>query len=563
MFSTNHKDIGTMYLIFGAFSGVLGSCFSLLIRMELAQPGNQILGGNHQLYNVLITAHAFLMIFFMVMPALIGGYGNWFVPIMLGAPDMAFPRLNNISFWLLPPSLLLLLSSALVEVGAGTGWTVYPPLSHITSHSGGAVDLAIFSLHLSGASSILGAINFITTIFNMRGPGLLMHRLPLFVWSVLITAFLLLLSLPVLAGAITMLLTDRNFSTSFFDPSGGGDPILYQHLFWFLGHPEVYVLLLPAIACVAEIIPVNTRKPLWGYKPMVWSIVILGFLSFIVWAHHMYLTGMGPVISTWFQTTTVLISVPSVILLTSMIVSLWGGSIRFNVPMLWAVAFLPMFGIGGLTGLPLAFNLVDLHLHDTYYVIGHFHYVVAPGILFGLFAGIYHWYPKITGRHMDTFLGHLHFWPSLVFMNVLFFPMLVQGMAGFHRRWYNGGDAYLSKAADSENIFGNTVAEWIHLNPIMTFGAFMLALAQIPFFINFWLSIFVGKKIKNDNPYDATTLEWATPTPPPHGNFTFDVAAYRGPYEYSREDHEGDFYPQWEEPKRDKPAKEPKPEPAK
>ena len=358
-----------------------------------------------------------------------------------------------------------------------------------------------------------------------------------------------------------MQLMDRVAHSSFFMPSGlftkadgladlagGGSPLLFQHLFWFLGHPEVYVLLLPAIACVAEIIPVNTRKPLWGYKSMVYSVLILGFLSFIVWAHHMYMTGMGSSVSTFFQTTTVLISIPSVVIITALLISLWGGSIRFTPPMLWACAFIPMFGIGGLTGLPLAFNLVGLHLHDTYYVIGHFHYVVAPGILFGLFAGVHHWYPKITGRYTNSFLNHLHFWPSLVCMNVLFFPMLVQGMAGFHRRWYNGGDAYLEKAADSANVFGNIVREHIDLNIVMSYGAWALAVAQIPFIINFLLAWKMGRKVENDNPWDATTLEWATPTPPGHGNFTFDVAIYRGPYEYSRPDCDKDYLPQWQVP---------------
>jgi len=329
--------------------------------------------------------------------------------------------------------------------------------------------------------------------------------------------------------------------------AGGGSPLLFQHLFWFLGHPEVYVLLLPSIACVAEIIPANTRKPLWGYKSMVYAVMVLGFLSFIVWAHHMYITGMGSSVSTFFQITTVLISVPSVVLITSMLISLWGGSIRFTMPMIWACAFLPMFGIGGLTGLPLAFNLVGLHLHDTYYVIGHFHYVVAPGILFGLFAGIYYWYPKMFGRHMNTVLGHLHFWPSLVAINFVFFPMLMQGMAGFHRRWYNGGDAYVVDA-DSTNVFGQIVRDNIELNTVMSTAVFVLAAAQLPFIINLFTAWFAGKKVANDNPWDATTLEWATPTPPGHGNFTFDVAVYRGPYEYSRPDRDEDFYPQWEEP---------------
>jgi len=385
-------------------------------------------------------------------------------------------------------------------------------------------------------------------------------RLPFFVWAMLVTGFLLLLAFPPLEVAGIMQLVDRTVGSSFFQPSGlytdsgaadyagGGSPLLFQHLFWFLGHPEVYVLLLPSIACVAEIIPANTRKPLWGYKSMVYAVLVLGFLSFIVWAHHMYLTGMGSSVSTFFQTTTVLISVPSVVLITSLLISLWGGSIRFTMPMIWACAFLPMFGIGGLTGLPLAFNLVDLHLHDTYYVIGHFHYVVAPGILFGLFAGIYFWYPKMFGRYMNNALGHLHFWPSLIFINLVFFPMLLQGMAGFHRRWYNGGDGYLA-GEGSADVFGQTVNEYIGLNQLMSMSVFFLALAQVPFIINLFTAWKTGKKVENDNPWDATTLEWATPTPPGHGNFTFDVAVYRGPYEYSRPDCEEDFYPQWHEPK--------------
>jgi cytochrome c oxidase subunit 1 len=396
------------------------------------------------------------------------------------------------------------------------------------------------------SASLLGSVNFITTIINLRTKGMTWFRLPFFTWAMFVTAFLLLLAFPPLEVAALLQLSDRVFGSSFFLPtglmeggqhldiSGGGSPLLYQHLFWFLAHPEVYVLILPAFAIVSDVIPNNIRRPLWGYKSMVYSALTLGFLSFLVWAHHMYLTGMGTMMSTYFQITTVLISVPSVILLTCLMISLWGGSIRFNTQMLFASAFLPMFGIGGLTGLPLAFNFIDLALHDTYYVIGHFHYVVAPGTIFALFAGVYHWFPKITGRFMSDKLGKWHFWPSLLGMNLVFAPMFIQGMAGFHRRWYDGG-----------KYFEQTSADWLWLNEVMSIGAFILALGQIPFIINVFTSINGGKKIPNDNPWDATTLEWATPTPPPHGNFTFDVTAQRGPYEYSVPGAAEDFTPQW------------------
>jgi cytochrome c oxidase subunit 1 len=570
VFSTDHKIIGIQYGFTALCFLFFGFCLMLMMRWQIAHPGDpvpvmgpllsSIFGDmaakgavSPDLYNSFGAMHGTIMVFLAIVPLAFAAFGNYLVPLQIGAPDMAFPRVNMASYQFYVLGGVIMFFSFFIKGGAAqAGWTSYPPLA-ISIPTDGQTFWIIGMVFLI-TSSLLGAVNFIATVIQLRAPGMTWMRLPFFVWAQFVTAFLLLLAFPPLEAAGIMQLMDKVAHTSFFLPtglaasgqlanvSGGGSPLLWQHLFWFLAHPEVYVLILPAMGIVAEIIANNTRKPIWGYKSLVYAVLTIGFLSFIVWAHHMYLTGMGTRIATFFQTTTMIISIPSVIILTCMFISLWGGSIRFNTPMLFVMAFLPMFGIGGLTGLPLGFSYSDLHLHDTYYVIAHFHYIVAPGTIFAIFAGIYYWFPKATGRMMNEFWGKVHFWSSLAFMNLIFQPMFAQGMAGMLRRMADGGANY--STAKVPDAIGGLNQHMMAMHTYILWAAVGLALAQIPFIINFFWSISHGKETHSDNPWGSTTLEWQTPTPPPHGNFAKVPVVYRGPYEYSVPGHSTDFTPQ-------------------
>ncbi|TPG57505.1 cytochrome c oxidase subunit I [Roseomonas nepalensis] len=501
LFSTNHKDIGTLYIIFAVVAAFVGVTLSILMRIELQQPGMQIFSGG-QAWNAMISAHGLVMVFFVVMPALIGGFGNWFVPIMIGAPDMAFPRLNNISFWLIVPAFMLLVGSMFVGQGAGAGWTIYPPLSDSTYQSGPSMDMALFALHLAGASSILGAANFITTIFNMRAPGMTLHKMPLFVWAMLVTAFLLLLSVPVLGGAITMLITDRNFGTSFFKPEGGGDPVLFQHLFWFFGHPEVYIMILPAFGIVSHVLSTFSRKPIFGYLGMAYAMVAIGVVGFVVWAHHMFTSGISVDTRAYFMAATMIIAVPTGIKIFSWIATMWGGSLDLRTPMLYAIGFVFLFTVGGVTGVKLANAGVTVILHNTYYVIAHFHYVLSLGAVFGIYAGFYYWIGKMSGYQYPEFWGKVQFWTTFVGVNITFFPMHFLGAQGMPRRYPDYPDAF---------------AGW---NMVASIGSYISAAS---FLLFIWVVVltFVRKEKAAANPWGegATTLEWQVSSPPPFHTF--------------------------------------------
>ena len=495
--TTNHKDIGTLYLIFSLTMFFVGGLLAFGIRAELFQPGLQF--WEPEFFNQLTTMHGLIMVFGAIMPAFVG-FANWQIPMMIGAPDMAFARMNNWSFWLLPPAAILLVASFFVPGGApAAGWTIYAPLS---TQMGPGMDLGIFALHIMGASSIMGSINIVTTILNMRAPGMTLMKMPLFVWTWLITAYLLIAVMPVLAGAITMVLTDRHFGTNFFNAAGGGDPIMFQHIFWFFGHPEVYIMILPAFGIISHVVPAFARKRLFGYSSMVYATASIAILSFIVWAHHMFMTGMGTTMSAFFQTTTMIISIPSVIILTALLLSLWGGSIRFTTPMVWAIGFIFLFTVGGVTGVVLANAAIDRYMHETYYVVAHFHYVLSLGAVFALFAGFYYWFPKMSGYTYSEFLGKLHFWVMFVGVNLTFFPQHFLGLAGMPRRYIDYPDAY---------------ALW---NQISSYGSYISGFGVLLFLYTVW-EAFSAKRLAGNNPWGegATTLEWTLPSPPPFHQF--------------------------------------------
>jgi cytochrome c oxidase subunit I len=508
LFSTNHKDIGTLYLTFAVTTGVVGSLLSMLMRWELMTPGMQVFHSGQQ-WNAVVTSHGLIMIFFMVMPALIGGFGNWFIPLMIGAPDMAFPRMNNLAFWFLPPAFIFATLGLVIGAGSGVGWTIYPPLTNMTYQPGVAMDFTLFSLHLAGVSSILGAINFITTILNMRAPGMTLHKMPLFVWAQLVTAFLLVLALPVLAGGVTMEITDRNFGTAFFEPAGGGDPVLFQHLFWFFGHPEVYIMILPAFGIISHVVSTFSKKPVFGYLGMVYAMIAIGVVGFVVWAHHMFISGISVDSRAYFMAATLVIAVPTGIKIFSWIATMWGGAIEFDTPMLWAIGFIFLFTVGGVTGVILANASVDQILHNTYYIIAHFHYVLSLGAVFAIFAGFYYWIGKMTGHPYPEFWGKVHFWLTFIGVNLTFFPMHFLGLAGMPRRYPDYPDAFWG---------------W---NFVASIGAFISGAGVLVFFYVVYRT-FTSKEHLPANYWGegATTLEWHLPSPPPAHTFTEELPRF-------------------------------------
>jgi cytochrome c oxidase subunit I len=500
LMSTNHKDIGTLYLIFSVCAGIIGGILSVIMRVQLMHPGSQVVSSGQE-WNTIVSTHGLVMIFFTLMPALMGGFGNWFVPLMIGAPDMAFPRLNNISFWLLVPAFAMIMTGLMLGQ-SGTGWTLYPPLSNSTYEPGIGMDFTLFALHLAGLSSLLGAINFITTIFNMRAPGMTMYKLPLFVWSVLVTAFLLLVTIPVLASAVTMLITDRDFGTSFFNPAGGGDPVLYQHLFWFFGHPEVYIMILPGFGIISHVVSTFSKKPVFGYLGMVYAMVAIGFVGSIVWAHHMFVSGISVDTRAYFMTASMVIAVPTGIKVFSWLATMWGGSIEFKTPMLWAIGFIMVFTIGGVTGIVVASAGIDQVVHNTYYVVAHFHYVLSLGSVFAIFAGFYYWIGKMSGHQYPEFWGKAHFWITFAGVNVTFFPMHFLGVAGMPRRYPDYPDAF---------------AGW---NFVSSIGSYISGLGALVFLFVVYRT-FTLKEHVADNYWGAgaTTLEWTVSSPPPLHTF--------------------------------------------